>query len=193
MKHPKFRASYSVISTWAGGNWDLAVGMYFKLKKFTTPQMAAGKDLHKEWEKEVKKNKALPEIFGGKKLNNPKAEFKTVVQLEPWLDLVGVIDVLDEPTIYEFKSGKTSSEIHANSIQTGVYGVLATFADVVVDRAEIHHYDQYKKTTDMSIVYLTDKYLNEAHNWLVTFASEMHEYFTANDLYTKFGPNLKND
>lgn len=189
MKPIKFRASYSVISTWASGNWDMAVGMYFKLKKFQTEAMAAGAEIHKEWEAEIKKTKALPKVFGGKALNNPKPEFKTVVELEPWLDLVGVIDVLDEPTVYEFKTGKTSSEIHANSIQTGVYGVLATYAGIYVDKTEIYHFDQYKNKTDMSVVYLTDKYLNDAHNWIISFASEMHSYFTENNLYDKFGSN----
>ena len=46
---PKFRASYSVISLWASGNWEMAVGQYFKLRKFTTEEMADGKDHHEQW------------------------------------------------------------------------------------------------------------------------------------------------
>jgi hypothetical protein len=187
----KFRASYSILEMWQCGNWDMAIGQYFKLKKFQTEAMTAGQDIHKLWEKEVTETKKLPAVFGGKELIAPKPEFKTVVPIHDWLDLVGVIDILDEPTIYEFKSGKTSSEVHSNSMQTGIYGVLATYAGILVNKAEIYHLDQYSGKTDMSIVWLTDKLLQEASDWIETYACEMHNYFIENDLYNKFGGNLE--
>lgn len=185
MSH-KFRASYTVLNTWMSGNWERAIKQYFKLEKFTTPAMADGKRYHEMWEQEIITNKRLPAVFGGKELTNPKPEYKTVVELEPWLDLVGVIDCYDEPTIHEFKTGITSSEVYAGSMQPGVYAVLATMNGMYADRAQIWHYDQYSKKVDISQVWLTDKRLKQAQEWIVALSSEMHDYFLENKLYERF-------
>lgn len=182
----KFRASYSILSVWAGGDWERAIKMYFKLEKFTTPAMAEGKRYHEQWEQHIKATKTLPAVFGGAKLQQPETEVKKVVELEPWLDLVGVIDCLDQPIIYDWKTGKQSSEHYAGTMQPGVYGVLASFAGHYVDRAIIWHYDQYSQKKDVSQVWLTDARLAHAQNWIVTHASDMHHYLTENKLYERF-------
>ena len=182
----KFRASYTVLSYWTRGDWERAVKTYFKLEKFITPGMKWGKELHEEWQKEIIANKSLPGVFGGKKLNNPMPEEKRVVQIHDWLELVGVVDCMDSPVIYEFKSGKSDSEHYAGDWQVGVYGVLATLSGVYVDRAEIYHYDQYSRNSDMSIVHITDKLLKDSMEWIETGASEMHSYLSENGLYERF-------
>lgn len=186
----KFRASYSVLNTWASGDWERAIKMYFKLEKFTTRAMAEGKEFHEAWEAHINKYKTLPNEFDETVLKDPKPELKLVVQIYDWLELVGVIDCLDVPAIYEFKTGKTTSEIYAVSKQPAVYGVLATMSGFVVDRAFIYHYDQYKKQTDMSQVWLTDKTLQMGINWIETLASEMHDYLVENKLYERFGAKV---
>lgn len=182
-----FRASYSVLNAWKQGNWQRAIEMYFKLTDFVTPQMAEGKAFHKQWEEYIIKNQALPPEFGDKKLIKPLPEFKTVVQIHPWLRLVGIVDCLDAPTIYEFKTGKRSSEKYANDFQTGVYGIIATMSGYFVDRAEIFAYDQYKKSYDWSMLWLTDKYLKDSLEWVETISSEMFSYFEENKLFEKYG------
>jgi hypothetical protein len=189
-QEPIFRASYSILNMWKSGNWEMAVKAYFKMESFTSEQMADGKIWHDKWRAETEATLCLPEIFGGKKLRKPLVEQKYVVNLHPWLNLVGVIDCLDAPTIYEYKTGKESSESYANSRQIGVYGVLATYAGHYVDRAEIYRYDQYKKQSDMSVVWITEKLLNDSFNWIDTLSSEMHDYFLQNNLYNRFGHNL---
>jgi hypothetical protein len=183
----KFRASYSVLSTWNSGQWDRAVKMYFKLDTFKTEAMADGQEFHELWKAETDKTKCLPEIFGGKELIDPKTELKLVVPIEEWLDLVGVIDCIDGNTIYEYKSGKTSSEVYANGVQPGIYGVLATYGGMFVDRCEIMHYDQYTKKLDTSIIHLTDKLLDDTHNWILSISSEMQSYLLDNNLYKILG------
>lgn len=187
----KFRASYSVLNIWKSGDWERAIKAYFKLEKFTTQAMADGHQWHQKWCDHINKTKTLPIEFGGQKLNNPICEKKIVVELADWLDYVFIIDCYDNPTLHEFKTGKQSSESYAGDEQIRVYGVGATYAGLYVDRAIIHHYDQYSKRYDMSIVWLTDKTLQDAHNWIVTLSSEMHDYFVKNSLYEKFGPNLE--
>jgi hypothetical protein len=185
----KLRASYTLLNLWASGNWEMAVKYYFKLDKFTTPAMADGQRLHEEWNKHIAQHKTLPDCFGNKKLITPQPEMKMVVELAPWLDLVGIIDCIDAP-IYEFKSGKQTSESYASSKQAGVYAVLSTYAGIYVDRAEIYRYDQYKKAFDMSVVWITDKLLEETENYILTIAGDIHSYFEQNNLYERFGKNL---
>lgn len=186
----KLRASYSLLEMWASGNWERAVKYYFKLEDFVTPAMADGRKFHEDWNKEIEKTGRLPECFGAKPLVRPFPEVKKVVQLADWIELVGKIDCIDAPVIYEFKTGKQSSESYASSKQTGVYAVLATRSNIFVDRAEIYHYDQYLKKFDMSVVWLTDKVLEEAEDWVLTLGAEIHAYFEENGLYERFGANL---
>jgi len=192
MSNPKFRASFSVLTQWAGGNWEQAIKQYFKLEKFLTPQMAEGRDWHEKWAKHIEATKTLPIEFGGKALTVPVAERKTVVQLDDWLELVGVIDCFDKPVVYEWKTGKASSESYAGTKQGGIYAMLATMSGFYTERIEIHHYDQYTKKSDMSIIWVTPELMDDAHNWITTLSAEMHTYFQTNGLYERFGANLLN-
>lgn len=184
-KQQKFRASFSVLDAWAKKDYEQAVRLYFKLDCFENEAMRQGKEFHNYWEKETKETGCLPEIFGGMKLKNPKTELKMVVSVNDWLDFVGVIDCYDNPTIYEYKTGISSSSSYARSKQIGLYGILGTLMGLYVEKAEILHYNQYSKLSDVSIVWLTDKVLRDAYDWLETHASEMHNYLLENDLYNK--------
>lgn len=180
----KFRASYSVLNTWHGGNYEMAVKMYFHLEQFTTPAMADGIRYHKLWASYIDKNKQMPVEFGGESLLEPRTELKKVITLAPWLDLVGVIDCFDTSTIYEFKTGKTSSQDYANSKQPIVYQVL--MHELKPNKAIVHRYDQHKKKSDMSIVHLTETSFRHGVKWIVENAKEMHAYLTDQGLYERF-------
>lgn len=192
MSNNVFRASFTVLDQWNSGNWEQAVKTYFKLEKFVTPAMEAGREWHEKWSKHITATKTMPVEFGGKALVAPIAEQKTVVHLDTWLDLVGIIDCYDSPTVYEWKTGKQSSEVYAGTKQGGIYAMLATLSKKYVEKIEIHHFDQYRKTSDMSIIWVTPELMEEAHNWIVTTAAEMHHYFETNNLYERFGANLLN-
>ena|SRR3990167_5073267 len=183
----KFRASYSVLSVWDSGDWQRAIEVYFKLRPFTTEKMAEGKDLHNEWRDYTREYKRLPKVFGNKPLINPQPEVKLVAQLYDWLELVFIPDCVDSPIIYEYKSGVKSSEAYANSMQIGVCAVGLTFLKTYVNKGEIYHFNQYKKATDMSIVWITDDYLKKSLNWILTLSSEMMDYFQKNHLFERFG------
>lgn len=184
----RYRASFSVLSQWASGNWERAIKDYFKVDKFVTPAMVDGREMHEKWADYIKKNNALPLEFGGQKLKTttPIVEQKRVVKLASWCDLVYIMDLYDEPTIYDWKTGKQSSEVYANSKQLPVYAMGATLDGFLVERAEIHHYDQYLKKADMSIIHITDKALEDAQNWVLTLAGEMQNYLLVNKLYERF-------
>ena len=183
----KFRASFTVLSTWYSGNWQMAINYYFELEQFLTPAMVMGRQYHEEWQKYIDENERLPLVFGHKELKNPITENKIVVDMDNWLELVGKYDCYDDGVIYEFKTGKQSSEKYASSPQVGIYGLLAKSAGSRVEKAEIYHYDQYRKKSDMSIIWMTEQRLKEAENWVVTLSSEIHDYFTKNNLYVRLG------
>ena len=178
----KFRASFSTLSAWDSGAWQRAIESYFKLSEFSTKQMRAGKKLHEDFEVEIQKTSCMPKVFGAKPLIEPETELKIVKQLDDWLELVGVIDCYSDGVIYDWKTGVSTSESYAGSMQPRVYQILKPEAI----RAEIHHYNQYNKKTDMSIIYLTDVTREIAKDWVITISSQMHSYFTENKLYERF-------
>lgn len=179
------RASYSILNRWAEGDWQTATEMYFRLREIDSEPMKFGKQKHEEWEQEVIKNSRFPQVFGGRPVNQFKTELKIEKKLTDWLLLVGVVDLWlpDELTIVDWKTGVVTSEQYANGFQPPVYQILLPQAK----RFEIHHFDQYNNHCDMSIGYLTDKTLSSAIDWVLTYGSEMHSYFTENDLYNRFG------
>lgn len=183
----KFRASWTVLSTWASGDYEKAIKYYFHMDTFKSKQMEDGAKFHKMWEEETSRTKCLPAVFGGKRLIDPVCEGKIVVQLEPWLELVFISDCRDGKTLFEYKTGKSgNSESYANAKQTGIYSVGHLYNKTLVEKIEIHHYDQYRKKSDMSIKWVTDTLLQESLEWIITNASEMHEYLTKNKLYEQF-------
>lgn len=184
----KFRASYTILSAWESGRWEDAIDMYFKLgNSYQSEKMRDGKVLHEGWEEEIVATKSLPAVFASMPLSNPEPEIKLVVQVYDWLELVGVIDCYDSPDVHEFKSGVINSQAYARDKQIGMYALLATLSGREAKRLFIHHYNQYDKTSDTSIVWVTPKLLEDTREWIELIAREMHEYFIENDLYERFG------
>lgn len=184
----KFRASFTVLSAWASGDWNKAIKHYFHLETFTSKAMLDGRAFHEEWRKETELTKCLPKVFGGKKLENPVCEGKIVVNVENWLDLVFVSDCRDNSDLYEYKTGKSgNSEGYANSPQCGLYALGHLYNKSRIKKIEIYHWDQYVKKVDMSVVWVTNNLLKNSLDWLVTQSSDMHNYLLTNKLYEKFG------
>lgn len=179
---PKFRASYSVLSTWARGDIDRAVEMYFKLSTYDTPQMKAGREYHDAWDLEVSETGCMPQVFGGRKLNNPITERKIVKQIEDWLELVGVVDLVDGELMVDYKTGKTPSSAYTNGFQHCLYSILVPEAKMF----EYHHYDQYNKTKDMQILHLSEQTYMDGMDYLITHASDMHSFLEENQLYERY-------
>lgn len=210
----QFRASYSTLAAWARGDYDLALGMYFKTATFDNDAMRLGRALHDEWEQEIKASGCMPQVFGAKPLpKGYKCEVFATRKLADWLVLRGKLD-LHTPTPYasnklkfgenvegepgrvydyvdargvgfDWKSGVTPSTQWANSMQHKVYQVLYPS----LQRFEYHAFNPYAKRSQavtVSIVHLTPKTLEEGVEWLVTHAGEMKHYIEQNDLEATF-------
>lgn len=169
-----FRCSFSILDPWSKGDYDEALKRYWRVEIQPTQSMIEGKQLHQKWQDEVEKTKKLPKIFGGEKLLSPKTELKLESMLEPWLQFVGVIDLMDDTKIWDYKSGKTSISNYASSHQIPCYQVLLDSLGIKVDEGYYLHYNQHNKTIEKSKRYLTNKTLENGKEFIITFASEMY-------------------
>lgn len=182
----KLRASYTFLNKWASGDWQGATEMYFRLDSFTSRQMAEGRDYHESWKEETDKTGKLPKVFGGFDLISPKTELELIVPVQKWLDLKVIIDCLDAPVIHEYKRTGASPDSYARSKQASLYAVACTLKGIVVDKAQYHTYDPATNQVGTASVWLTDKIIDETYDWLITYASEVYNYFQENNLFEQF-------
>jgi len=180
-----FRASFSVLNSWSKGYAKDAIDMYFKLPRETNQFMEDGLKYHKSWQEYIEKNKKLhPQLSSlNKPLNDPKCELKLEMPINDHIEFVGIIDCLDEPILYEFKSGTKPSSEYANSVQMDLYSMLLKYHGYNTERGFYLHFDQYVKETDSAMVWLTDQRRANALEWLLEKAEQMHEYLTDSKLY----------
>jgi hypothetical protein len=192
MNSPKFRASFSILNSWSLGYCQDAIDMYFKLPRETNKYMEDGIKFHKLWQEYTEKNKKLhPHLSSlNKKLDDPKCELKLEMPINDHIELVGVIDCLDNHTLYEFKSGSKPSSEYANGKQVDVYSLLCEHHGYTPERAMYLHYDQYMKETDGAMVWLTPERRKQALEWIIKVSEEMHEHLLVNKLYEKY-PKLE--
>lgn len=181
-----FRASYSTLSAWARGDYDLALGMYFKTTDFDTEAMALGRAFHDEWEREIRASQCMPAVFGGAPLPDEyKAEVFARRQLADWLELRGKLDLRLPLIGYDWKSGTTPSSQWANGMQHNVYQVLYPG----LKRFEYHAFNPYAKASEavtVSVVHLDEQSKEQGVEWVVTYASEMKNYIEQNNLEQQF-------
>ena len=187
-----FRASYSTLSQWAAGNYDRAIEMYFHVSKYDTEAMAIGRALHDAWDKEIKSTGCMPTVFGGKPLHPEyKAEVFAHKMIAPWLQLRGRLDLI-EPTVgRDWKSGVTTANTYANSMQHSVYQILYP----QLKRFEYHAVNPYvtHDQVTMAIVHLSPRTLRDGIEWVVTHASAMKDYIESNNLEDRFAKLLQKE
>jgi len=144
------------------------------------------------WDKKVNEavlmNRQMPYEFGNIMLKDPKVQEKWEIDLDERFELVGVPDIVDEPILYEIKTGNSKdSGDYCNDFQIGMYLFLADKLGKKIDKAVILHYDQYKKELDKSLIWNTEYERKRAENFIMSLAPEILEYFDQNDLW-----NFKN-
>jgi len=184
----KFRASYSILNSWSKGYAQDAINMYFKLDTEPNKYMIAGLKFHKSWENYANEHKKLhPQLSSiSKPLSDPKCELKLEMPINDHIELVGVVDCLDNDTLYEFKSGTKPSSEYANTYQADLYSILVEYHGYHPKKAFYLHFDQYVKETDSAMVWLTENRRKEALEWLLKYSEEMHQYLLTNGYYEKY-------
>jgi PD-(D/E)XK nuclease superfamily len=183
-----FRASFSVLNSWSKGYAQDAINNYFKLPKEPNQAMEDGLKHHQSWEKYILANKKLhPQLSTtNKQLKSPLCELKLEMPINDWLEFVGVIDCLDMPILYEFKTGVKPSSEYANSVQADLYFMLCEHHGYEVEKAFYIHFDQYSKETDSAMVWNTKERRQKALEWLTEQSREMYDYLLANGLFEKY-------
>ncbi len=165
------RTSYSMLSAWSWGKKDDVIKMLKHEPMLINKAMEVGKRYHKLFEQEVIKTKRLPREFGNKELTNPKTEVKIEKWLDEWLQLVGVIDLIDGNRVYDYKIGHTPSQAYANTFQLPIYGLLYEEAK----EGYILHYNPVFRHSDWSVTVINSEIRTEAIEWVITFASEIYD------------------
>lgn len=177
MEKKKLRLSYSLLSCWSKSRPEEAISLYLHQDRFVTPAMKIGREIHENIEKHVNLTKTLPTWLSSLKLKSPKSEFKMIVTYNELFDLSAVMDVLDEPTIYEFKTGVSDSVEWANGNQLPFYFLICQIAGITIDRGYLIHYNQNVKTCDWTMVWNGKRAIERARNLIDSVGPEIYEHF----------------
>lgn len=177
------RVSYSILNSWAKGDFDRAIAPYVGTEIEPTEAMEYGKKKHAAWEKESRRTGCLPRRFGGRKLVSPQFELNTkkVRKINDWCYLSGVLDVLDGDVAIDYKTGRTPASEYLNSRQHECYQILYPN----IKRFEYHCCNQHLQRKDdgyitVAVAYLSRKTLRDGIEWVLTNAAELREYLINN-------------
>ena len=168
----KLVVRYTHLSQYLSGQTDLALrGIYEGLKTSGNRAMRTGRRYHREWKLATDLHGRLPLIFGGQKITNAVTEQAMRIQLNPWLifesepDVYGMMRFVGKNwrTIVEYKSGSTDVSTYLLADQVPVYQLFYPDAEM----ARIYHYNQYKDTVRMALMYLNKQTLRQGINYVV--------------------------
>ena len=185
----KLRLSYTLLSLWDRGDIDGAIRTYFHMTRPITPQMEDGKRIHEEIAEHIQNFNTFPDWFFNHELKIPECEKIVQVEYNDLFDLKGLFDCYDTVTevLYEFKTGVADSLEWTRTWQLPLYFLLAEIAKIPVKYALLIHYNQYKKTTDYTIMHNTKLQRDYARNIVDSIGPDIHNYFTDKGL---LGQNL---
>ena len=179
----KIRLSHSLISLWEKSDIQGAVDMYFHLNRKETPQMSEGKRFHEEIAENIKTYNTLPDYMNFKgKFLTPKPEFEITVPYNEICDIKGVFDCLDEPNLYEFKTGVSDSLEWVRTGQIPLYFLICEIANINVDLAYLIRHNQYEKKTDYAIIHNSKRRRDEARNIVDSCVWDIHKFFSESGL-----------
>lgn len=168
----RLKLSYSLINLWQRGDTNGVIEALHGHWQEPNEAMKFGIQKHKEWENEVNATGCMPEVFGGKELENPKTEQYYKEQLADWLWLSGVVDLeygKNGENIVDYKTGKGGAGAYANSLQAGCYSLLRPNAK----RFTFKHFNQYDGKTSSSVVFLTDALRAESFDKIFSIACDI--------------------
>lgn len=180
------RISFSISSTWKGGEGDYkkAVAMYLRLPTYTSPAMEEGKKQHELISEYVKKYGKLPEFFDNTPLIKPVCEEKKEVMLTDDIQFVFIPDCWNVKTILEYKFTKDTEGIskYVASKQVESYAVGMAELGVEITKGEYLLADLVRKESARSIVWISPQTISETKQWLIEQASSFKDYLVQNNL-----------
>lgn len=169
----KLRVSYTLLELWRQGKVDEAVASYLSLETKTSLSIEKGKEEHKRLEKEIKSGER--KLFDRFELKKPESELKIVIPYNDFADLVGVLDIYDNPILYEIKTGKTSSSEYLSSYQLSIYSLL--LKKTGRDLEKIIVINKNDNEINYSIKYYYPLMLEEAKDFIDSYVFEIYKFF----------------
>lgn len=180
------KLSFSILNAWSQYREEDAVSYYLGKKLPTTPQIELGKAKHKLWGDYTFKNKVMHPELGEEKLISPIVEqkFQKIIPMgsEYQILLRGIPDLLDAPTVYEFKCGATPAAQYLDQLQADYYKLLIPELKVAIYKC----FNPYTNMTETGIKYLSRYNAENALEHVITFGGEMIDYLAANNLIIDF-------
>lgn len=180
----KIRLSYSILSCWERGDYD---GTIMRLNgNWPEPNeaMKRGSQAHERWENEIKATGNMPKDFGGTKLAEHETEVKRAIWLNDWIQLVGVVDLLEPKIGRDWKFGATGATSYANGYQHKVYQILFPRLEMFA----YHSYNPYVPTheaVESAYVHLTKETLTDGIEYVLSNACEIRDYIEKNNIQVK--------
>jgi len=160
------------------GNPSEAVECYFRLEKSkSNPAMEDGKRIHKEIADYINKHKKLPDYLPNFTLKTPIAEKELIISYNEMFYIKVIIDCLDLPLIYEWKTGGQDSINWARTYQLPLYFLVCEMSGIKVDSGFLAHYNQKTKEKDFVVVHNSPTKIEEAKNLIDSIGPEIYEYF----------------
>jgi hypothetical protein len=183
IEQKRMRVSYTLLNLWSKGKTDEAIQAYFHIERDFIPKaMKMGKDIHQEIADFVNAEKKLPPFLPKLPLVNPQTEHRIVVKYNELFDLSGVIDLLDEPILYEFKTGVNDSLVWSSEDQIPFYFLLAEIQEIEIEKGYLVHFNQYNRTCDFTQVWNGKQMRERARNLIDSIGPEIHDYFVREGL-----------
>lgn len=179
------KLSWTVINKWASGYQQEAISMMNGNYMEPTEQMLIGRSAHQyaainkvKFNDEIKEDSIFETVTEDHKDNINRFEW----QVNDWFQFVGVVDIFtpSTATIIDLKTGKTPIT-RVNPMQILVYAVAYKYLfDIDVKRGILMKINNTgDKCLDYKVFKITKKKLDDAYNYLITYASEIYNYINS--------------
>jgi hypothetical protein len=144
--------------------------------------MVEGRKIHEEIADYIQTYNSFPDYLIDKELKLPMTEKEIVVRYNDVFDFKCIIDCLDTPFMYEFKTGVSDSLEWARTKQIPLYLMALDMAKIKVESAYLIHYNQHTKESDYTIIHNNKTIRDEGRNVLDSVGPEILEFFTKEGL-----------
>lgn len=176
-KTKKLRVNYSLLKAWEEGDIDRAVSTYFHIPGYTSKAMEQGSKIHEEIEEHIKKEGRLPDYMPNFELNEPEPEQKLIVEYNDRFNLSCIVDCLDIPTAYEWKTGVTDALAYTHYQQIPITFLACELAGHPIEKVVLAHYNQHEDKKDWVVFWNSKSIVNQAKNYIDSLAPEIDKYF----------------
>jgi len=140
------------MNLWKMGKKDEAINLYRHKETKRTEEQNEGIRFHKRWEDTIRATKKLSIGRTRLEFENPEPELKVHVPYREHYILSAIFDCVDGKTLYEFKTGSTSTFEYATNLQIPYYFFILSVMNRPIKRAFLIHWDQYKEKGEVVIV-----------------------------------------